>query len=428
MTVRQSLPTARGVSPGWWQPPATVPAAPLRGFLTRLAVGPMARRLGVRVALPDGRVLGGADPAAPLMRLHRPGALYRRFGALGPIGFGESYQAGEWDADDLAALLTTVAGHLRTIAPRPVLWLTHLQAIRRRSPETRSTPGAAPRNVQHHYDLPNELFALFLDETMTYSAAIFPTNAAGHPLADQGQLAAAQRRKIDRLLDLADVGPGTRLLETGTGWGALAVAAARRGADVHTITLSVNQCRAARRLAATAGVADRVRVELRDYRDLRPHDAGGYDAIVSAEMLEGVGHEFWPDYFGTLDRLLAPGGRVSIQTITMRHDDMLATRAKDTWIHRYIFPGGLIPSVHAIEAVCDRHTRLRVHRVGSYGPHYAATLRLWRERFDRHADEVATIGLDTTFRRTWHLYLAYAEAGFVAGHLDVEHLLLDRAP
>jgi cyclopropane-fatty-acyl-phospholipid synthase len=197
---------------------------------------------------------------------------------------------------------------------------------------------------------------------------------------------------------------------------------------VHTITLSVNQCQAARRLAAEAGVADRVRVELCDYRDIHPLAACGYDAVVSAEMLEGVGHEFWPDYFATLDRLLAPGGRVAIQTITMRHDDMLATRAKDTWIHRYIFPGGLIPSVPAIEATCRRHTQLRVHRVGSYGPHYAATLRLWRARFDRHADEVVTLGLDQAFQRTWDLYLSYAEAGFAAGHLDVEHLLLDRAP
>ncbi len=426
MSIRQSLPAIRNDT-AWWRPPGTIPAARFRGHLTRLAVAPMARRLGVRVALPDGRTLGGGDPQAPLMRLHDPESLYRRFGALGPIGFGESYQAGEWDADDLPALLTTVAGHLRRMAPRPVLWLTRVQADRRRSPETRNTHNAAARNVRHHYDLPNELFALFLDETMTYSAAIFPTDAAGRPQADEARLAEAQARKVDRLLDLAGVGSGTRLLETGTGWGGLAIAAARRGANVHTVTLSVNQCAAARRRAAEAGVGDRVRVELCDYRDIRPREAGGYDAIVSAEMLEGVGYEFWPDYFTILDRLLAPDGRVAIQTITMRHDDMLATRGKDTWIHRYIFPGGLIPSVPAIEEACRRHTGLRVQQVGSYGPHYAATLRLWRERFERHAGEVAALGLDREFRRTWNLYLAYSEAGFAAGYLDVEHLLLDRA-
>ena len=426
MSIRQSLPAVHDDT-AWWRPPDTIPAAQVRGHLTRLAVAPMARRLGVRVALPDGRILGGGDPRAPLMRLHDPEALYRRFGALGPIGFGESYQAGEWDADDLPALLTTVAGHLRAVAPRPVLWLTRVQAGRRRSPETRNTRDTAARNVRHHYDLPNELFALFLDETMTYSAAIFPTDAAGRPQADEAHLAEAQTRKIDRLLNLAGVGTGTRLLETGTGWGGLAIAAAGRGADVHTVTLSVNQCEAARRRAAEAGVEDRVRVELRDYRDIHPREASGYDAIVSAEMLEGVGYEFWPHYFTTLDRLLAPGGRVAIQTITMRHDDMLATRAKDTWISRYIFPGGLIPSVPAIAGACRRHTGLRVQRVGSYGPHYAATLRLWRERFGRHAGEVATLGLARAFRRTWDLYLAYAEAGFAAGYLNVEHLLLDRA-
>jgi len=426
VSIRQSRPSVRDDTVAWWRPPERIPTAPVRGRLTGLAVAPMARRLGVRVALPDGRVLGGDDTRAPLMRVHHPAALYRRFGALGPIGFAESYQAGEWDADDLTALLTAVARHLRAIAPRPVLWLTRVQADRRRSPRTRNTREAAARHVRHHYDLPAELFALFLDETMTYSAAIFPADGAGRPVADEPGLAAAQVRKIDRLLDLAGVGPGTRLLETGTGWGGLAIAAARRGADVHTITLSVNQCEAARRRAAEAGVADRVRVQRCDYRDIRPTTTGGYDAVVSAEMLEAVGPEFWPDYFATLDRLLAPGGRAAVQTITMDHHDMLANREKDTWIRRYIFPGGLIPSVPAIEAAC-RPTRLRVRRAGSYGPHYAATLRLWRKRFEQHADEVAALGFDPAFQRTWRLYLAYSEAGFAAGYLDVEHLLLDRA-
>ncbi|MFF5225121.1 class I SAM-dependent methyltransferase [Dactylosporangium sp. NPDC000521] len=426
MNVRQARPLAPETA-AWWRPPQTIPRAPVRARLTRLTVAPMARRLGVRVALPGGRVVGSTDPAAPLMRLHRPEALYHRFGALGPIGFAESFQAGEWDADNLTALLSAVARHLTAIAPRPLLWLTRFQADRRRSPDDRNTPPAAVRHTRHHYDLSDELFALFLDETMTYSAAIFTTDEDGRPHADESLLAVAQHRKIDRLLDLAGVGPGTRVLETGTGWGALAVAAARRGADVHTVTLSVNQHEAARQRAAAAGVAHRVKIELCDYRAIRPEHPDGYDAIVSAEMLEGVGHEYWPDYFTTLDRLLAPGGRIALQTITMRHEDMLSTRAKDTWIRRYIFPGGVIPSVRAIEDTCREHTRLRVHRVAAFGPHYAATLRLWRQRFDRRADEVAALGLDAAFRRTWRLYLAYSEAGFASGHLDVEHLLLDRA-
>ncbi len=425
MSVRYARPPVPTPVTAWWREPATIPSAPVRARLTRLAVAPMARRLGVRVALPDGRVIGSADPCAPLMRVHRPKALCHRFGALGPIGFGESYQAGEWEADDLPALLGAVAGHLHAIAPRPLLWLTRFQADRRRSPDDRNTPGSAVRHTRHHYDLSNELFALFLDKSMTYSAAIFTTDTAGGLEASEALLAAAQHRKIDRLLDLARVGPGTRLLETGTGWGALAVAAARRGAYVHTVTLSANQCELARRRAAEAGVAERARIELCDYRDIRPQHP--YDAIVSAEMLEGVGHEYWPDYFSMLDRLLAPGGRAAIQTITMRHDDMLSTREKTTWIRKYIFPGGVIPSVRAIEQTCRQHTRLRVRRVGTFGPHYAATLRLWRQRFDRHTAEVEALGLDATFRRTWHLYLSYTEAGFASGHLDVEHLLLDRA-
>ncbi|WP_161565965.1 class I SAM-dependent methyltransferase [Micromonospora sp. B006] len=353
------------------------------------------------------------------MRLHDPESLYRRFGALGPIGFGESYQAGEWDADDLPALLTTVAGHLRRMAPRPVLWLTRVQADRRRSPETRNTHHAAARNVRHHYDLPNELFALFLDETMTYRGDLshtIPQRTAA------GGRDAQPRRRLAITSD-ADLGVWERHPAVGRPAPIGSHGPPPDVALLPTVTLLST--------SALAGPPEGHRgtqsVELCDYRDIRPREAGGYDAIVSAEMLEGVGYEFWPHYFTTLDRLLAPGGRVAIQTITMRHDDMLATRGKDTWIHRYIFPGGLIPSVPAIEEACRRHTGLRVQQVGSYGPHYAATLRLWRERFDRHAGEVAALGLDREFRRTWNLYLAYSEAGFAAGYLDVEHLLLDRA-
>ena len=426
LTVPRRSTYDAGVDAALWPDIAALPPGGLRAKIGRSLFERLAAKLDLRILLPTGRNIGGGGPAAPEMRLERPGALYRRLGHGGLIGFGEAYMAGDWTAEDLPLVLTVFCRRMATLVPPPLQRLRDV-AVHRHPHSEKGTAENARRNISRHYDLSNDLFTLFLDETMTYSAAIFPTDVADRPHADEAQLAAAQTRKIDRLLDLAGVGPGTRLLETGTGWGGLAIAAARRGADVHTVTLSVNQCEEARRRAGQACVADRVRVELCDYRDIRPTAAGGYDAIVSAEMLEGVGHEFWPDYFATLDRLLAPGGRVAIQTITMRHDDMLATRAKDTWIHRYIFPGGLIPSVPAIQAAC-RRTCLRVQQVGSYGPHYAATLRLWRERFDRHADEVAALGFDRAFQRTWHLYLAYCEAGFSANYLDLEHLLLDRAP
>jgi cyclopropane-fatty-acyl-phospholipid synthase len=209
------------------------------------------------------------------------------------------------------------------------------------------------------------------------------------------------------------------VLEIGSGWGSLAIRAAQRGARVTAITLSCEQMRLARERVAAAGLSALVEVRVQDYRE-----AGGeYDAIVSVEMIEAVGEEYWPTYFGVLDRRLAPGGRVALQSITMPHDRMLASRSTYTWIHKYIFPGGLIPSDDAVRAA-TRATRLRVADSRSYGLHYAETLRLWRERFNRRADEVETLGFDRIFRRMWNLYLAWSEAGFRSGYLDVRQYLL----
>ncbi|WP_418952904.1 class I SAM-dependent methyltransferase [Streptomyces luridiscabiei] len=229
---------------------------------------------------------------------------------------------------------------------------------------------------------------------------------------------------VDLLLDAAGVGEGTRLLEIGTGWGELAVRAAARGARVVSVTLSAEQRQLARTRIREAGFEDRAEVRLCDYRQV----TGEYDAIVSVEMIEAVGEEFWPVYFRTLDRLLAPGGRVALQAITMPDDRLRASRSTYTWIHKYIFPGGLLPSTEAIERVTTEHTRLRtVQRIG-YGAHYAETLRLWRERFTERSAEVDALGFDAVFRRMWTFYLAYSEAGFRSGYLDVQQLLLTREP
>ena len=207
---------------------------------------------------------------------------------------------------------------------------------------------------------------------MTYSSALFETLPA-----TRARLADAQRRKIDRLLDAARVGPGSRVLEIGTGWGELCIRAAARGAHIRSVTLSAEQQRLAQQRVAAAGLSDRVQIELRDYREVD----GRYDAVLSVEMIEAVGYRFWPTYFQTLERLVAPGGRVAIQAITMPHDRMLATRNTYTWIQKYIFPGGLLPSTEAIIGITERHTQLRTVDMLSLRPHYAETLRLWRERF-----------------------------------------------
>ena len=162
-------------------------------------------------------------------------------------------------------------------------------------------------------------------------------------------------------------------------------------------------------------MSDRVDIDLRDYRDVD----GRYDAVLSVEMIEAVGYRFWPTYFQTLDRLVSPGGRVAIQAITMPHDRMLASRNTHTWIQKYIFPGGLLPSIEAIIGLTERHTRLRTVDMFSLRPHYAETLRLWRERFQDRRDAVSALGFDEVFQRMWELYLAYSEAGFRSGYLDV---------
>ena len=400
--------------PGINHPGGSAARAAIAQTLFRAAV----TRLPLTVRLPDGRAWGAGGPGVPEMTLHRPQAFFRRMGSGGLIGFGEAYMAGEWDSPDLTGLLTVFADHVSDLIP-PRLQRLRRIAVRRQPASDDPTPDGARQNIHRHYDLSNELFALFLDDTMTYSAALFGTGPDGAPIATDGLLTQAQYRKIDQLLDRAGVGPGTRLLEIGTGWGELAIRAASRGANVVSVTISPEQQALATRRIAAAGFADRVRVELRDYREIE----GQFDAIVSAEMIEAVGLRYWPSYFAALDRLLVPGGRVGLQAITMDHDRMLATRRTYTWIHKYIFPGGLIPSVTAIEDILDGG-RLRIVDRNDFGPHYAETLRLWRDRFTARADEVRALGFDEVFLAMWKFYLSYSEAGFRSGYLDVCQLTL----
>ncbi|MFI5530367.1 class I SAM-dependent methyltransferase [Kitasatospora sp. NPDC051853] len=428
MTSLADLPLAPpaddAVDPLRWPDVARVPRAPLRAAVAGQVLRRVARRRGLRVELPDGRpLLPGlaVPPDAPVLRLHRPGPFLHRIGADGLIGFGESYQAGEWSSPDLAALLPALAADPAALVPRGTSWLRPFWATRPPAAE-RPSEQHSRENIRRHYDLSNELFALFLDPTMSYSAALFPTAADGTPDASWPALPAAQHRKIDRLLDLAGVGPGRSVLEIGTGWGELALRAAARGARVETLTLSTEQLDLARKRIAAAGLADRVTARLLDYRAAQ----GSYDAVVSVEMVEAVGHRYWPAYFSTIDRVLAPGGRVAVQAITMPHRRMLTTRETYTWILKYVFPGGQIPSREGLAEAAARHTSLRVTADEGFGPHYAETLRLWRERFTDRAEEVAALGFDAVFRRMWELYLAYSEAGFRTGYLDVRHIVLGR--
>ncbi|WP_027346688.1 SAM-dependent methyltransferase [Hamadaea tsunoensis] len=408
-----------------WPDVAAVPNAPLKARAVRLLLRRLTRRLPISVVYPGAEA--GRDEGRPVLRVLRPDAFHHRIAVGGLIGFGEAYQAGDWTADDLPGLLTVLATDMAGLVPGWLQRLRRFHGAEAPSAEL-GTVGNARRNIERHYDLSNELFALFLDETMTYSAALFDRAfpafraAGGAPGTPQwSDLAPAQHRKIDRLLDQIRVRPGTRLLEIGTGWGELAIRAARRGATVHSVTLSAEQLRLARERAGAAGVGDRVTVQLCDYRDI-PGTAR-FDAVASVEMVEAVGERFWPAYFGTLRRLVVPGGRIGLQAITMPHERYLATRNTYTWMQKYIFPGGLLPSPHIIEYAPGLRTVDRL----SFGRDYAETLRLWRQRFTARAAEVAALGFDEVFRRTWEFYLAYCQAGFAAGYIDVHQYTLEAA-
>ncbi|GAA1966164.1 class I SAM-dependent methyltransferase [Catenulispora subtropica] len=396
---------------------STPHGGPLRAAIAERLFRSATSKLPLTVRYPDGHTEGGGHDRSPLMVLHDPRTFFHRLGSSRLIGFGESYQAGEWDSPALAELLTVFAAELPNLIPAPLQAVRRAFEPRRPRSEANSLRGAR-RNIERHYDLSDDLFELFLDVSMTYSAALFEQDAAGDPVGGFETLADAQCRKIDRLLEWCGVGPGTRLLEVGGGWGSLALRAAARGARVTTITLSSNQRAAVRDRVDSAGLGGLVDVQLTDYRAVQ----GRYDAVVSVEMIEAVGREHWPDYFAALRRLTASGGRIGLQAITMPHERMVAAAASQTWITKHIFPGGLIPSLTAIRTHA-RSAGFRELDDFRFGQHYAHTLRLWRNRFAEHLEAVAALGFDGTFQRTWELYLAYSEAGFAAGYLDVHQMV-----
>ena len=406
-----------------WPSVTHAPRAPLAATVARLLFERAVHLIPVRATYPGGASMGGCSPDSPEFEVVRPSAFFARLGRNTKIGFGEAYMAGDWRAGpgtDLADLLAPFAARLTRLVPQP---LQRLRTIvdKRIPPSHANTLDGSRDNVRAHYDLSNDLFEAFLDPTMSYSAAWFDE---GESVVTTTRLEDAQLRKIDGVLDYAGVRAGTRLLEIGTGWGALAIRAAQRGAQVTTVTISAEQLAFAAERVAEAGMSDRVDLRLQDYREVD----GEFDAIVSVEMIEAVGEAYWPTYFATVDRLLAPGGKVSIQAITMAHERVLATRRSFSWIQKYIFPGGIIPSLQSIDETLAAHTTLRVTQRRELGAHYARTLHLWRESFNEQWPRVHQLGFDETFRRMWEFYLAYCEAGFAVGYLGVSQLQMTREP
>ena len=402
------------------------PKAKVAARIARQLFRAAVRRLPVTVV--EGSY-GGIGTGGPKMTIHRPEEFYARLGRDGLIGFGEAYLTQAWEAEDLGGFLTVLSAQLPTLIPAPLQKLRKAY-VRRPPSHQKNSEDNTRGNIAHHYDLSNDMFRLFLDETMSYSSALYDTSItervgfreATPPELGGESFEAAQGRKIERLLDQTSVGQGTRVLEIGTGWGELAIRAAHRGATVHSVTLSSEQLELADQRVAAAGFSDQVTLELSDYRAVQ----GQYDAVLSIEMIEAVGHEYWSTYFTTIDRLLAPGGKVGIQAITMPHDRMLATRHTWTWINKYIFPGGFLPSVEVLDQITRDDTSMRISDRLSMGQHYAETLRRWDTTFMAAHDEVLALGFDETFRRMWHFYLEYSRAGFASGYIDVNQIVFAR--
>jgi cyclopropane-fatty-acyl-phospholipid synthase len=409
-----------------WPSLAAPRSNPVRRAGAHAALRFIARDLPATITL-DNRSYGLGGPA---MQVHRTGPFLDRLGNDAGSGFGEAYLAGDWDPEpgtDLADLLLPFAERFSSDQDRHLLpkWAQSLRWL-----VTRSQPGdqendraGARENISRHYDLSNAMFSEFLDPSLTYSAALFDQQPESDlATASYDELSNAQLRKLDAILDAAGVVSGSRVLDIGCGWASLAIRAAQRGAWVTAITIASQQALLAQRRIADAGVSDRVQVALRDYRD----QIGVFDAVLSVEMIEAVGEKYWPVYFDVIERRLAPGGKAVVQAIVMPHERMLATRNTFTWVQKYIFPGGLIPSVEVIEQVTAQHTGLQVDVLRHMGLDYARTLRIWRNRFIEHWPAIADLGFDATFRRMWEFYLAYSEAGFRAGYLDDVQILLTK--
>ena len=345
------------------------------------------------------------DPRAdliPAVDVRSP-AFYAAIAGRGALGGAEAYLDGHWSSDDLVAVVRVLARNAGTLAglERGIARLVR-PGLRLRHWLRRNTRSGSRRNIAAHYDLGNDFFALFLDETMAYSCGVFEGEGA--------TLEEAQRAKYDRAVRALALGPDDHLLEIGSGWGGLAIHAARTtGCRVTTVTVSREQLGLARERIAAADLADRVEVVFCDYRDLR----GRYDKLVSIEMIEAVGHAQLPLFFRACTERLRPGGRMFLQAITVPERDLAASLRSVDFVKRYVFPGGQLVSIGALcTAIAKAQSDLQIVRVDDVTPHYAETLRHWRARFHAQRERVAALGLGARFERLWDFYLAYCEGGF----------------
>jgi cyclopropane-fatty-acyl-phospholipid synthase len=387
--------------------------------MVQLALGFAAKlkRGTLDVTLLDGRVMrfGGVEPGpAAAMTLHSYGFASRLI-KNGDIGIAEAYLRGDWDTPDLTQFLYLFCVNHELIqtmlSDRPLV--RFVQTVRHWF--NRNTKRQARRNIYAHYDIGNAFYSAWLDPSMTYSSALYEE--------DTPDLTAAQNNKYRRLAEAIDLQPGQKLLEIGCGWGGFAEYAAKTfNAKVVGLTISREQRDFAQKRIHDAGLNDKVEIRLQDYRDERDR----YDRIASIEMIEAVGEEFWPKYFSQLRDRLLPGGLAGIQAITIQDSMFQSYRREVDFIQRYVFPGGMLPSPQVLKNLGERFG-VPVIRERIFGQDYAKTLATWRNNFRAAWPNLKPLGFDDRFRRLWEYYLAYCEAGFLSGNIDVRQVVFAKS-
>ncbi len=391
--------------------PATLPAQ------ARIVLQ-MLRRLdhgALRLTCPDGSTLSfgsysGAAPVSLRLKNWKPCMAALK---SGDIGFAESYIAGDWQTDDLAGLLQLfIRNRDRLESMIYGSWWGGL-LYRVRHLFNRNSKAGSRRNIHAHYDIGNRFYRLWLDPSMTYSSALFTSS--------EMTMEAAQQAKYERILAQLQLPPQSRVLEIGCGWGGFAELAARQGNQVTGLTLSTEQLKFAQQRLQNAGLGERADLRLQDYRDAD----GEFDGIASIEMFEAVGEDYWDSYFSCVAQRLKSGARACIQTITIAEPLFERYRKSSDFIQQYIFPGGMLPSPTAFRAHAERHGLTVVNEL-AFGTDYARTLAEWHRNFERQLPAVRTQGFDERFIRTWSFYLAYCEAGFRAGSIDLYQFTLQK--
>ena len=363
----------------------------------------------LEIRLPDGScTLFGDGEHGVTMQVHDQ-ATFAMVLARGDIGLAEAYLDGYWDSPDITGLLALLAKN-RAVLQKAVYgsW-RNLLAARVRHWLNRNSKAGSKRNIMAHYDLGNDFYRLWLDPSMSYSAAIYRE-------VDDGSLETAQHAKYRRILSHLQARTGQKVLEIGCGWGGFAELAVASGLQVTGLTLSPAQLAWAQQRVPQADL------RLQDYRDNREQ----FDHVVSIEMFEAVGERFWSSYFKTVAGALKPGGKAMIQSITIRDDLFASYRRGTDFIQQYVFPGGMLPSRQAFRAAAAKHG-LRVQGEYAFGLDYARTLAEWRLAFEAKWPEIQKLGFDENFRRLWRMYLCYCEAGFLAGNIDVVQFELAHA-